>query len=125
MKTLQIDENEEKVLRVVLSKKEDSLHHFNLCTADYSTYPEIEPNEFVNIIFRLYKAGALTGLTFCGPKDEQHNCYFDITNEGRKYFDMKAVATKQKWFSGAIDFFKFLIPTIISILALLVSIFKE
>lgn len=114
----------EKVLEYLLEQKRDGQGRVYLAMNSYSAVSGITPEDFIERL-RALEHDELIKCFFNGVAAPKSICYVTVEPPTLTYFDDKKKTKRKRAFDGWIDFIKFLIPTAIAVLALLVSIFKE
>ena len=116
--------DKEKVLKNLLEQKRDGQGRVYLAINSYSAVPEIAPEDFIEQL-RVLEHDGLVQCSFNSVAAPKSICHVTAEPPALTYFDDKKKTKRKRIFDGWIDFTKFMIPTAIAVLALLVSIFKE
>lgn len=113
--------DEEKVLQYLLGQTRDGDGRFYLAMNNYSAAPDITPELFIEQL-RMLEHDGLIGCVFTARPSPKSTCHVTILTPALTYFEDKKKTKRKRIFNGWVDFIKFLIPTAIAVIALIVSI---
>lgn len=114
--------NKEKVIQYLNSCKRNANKIF-LGTNSYSAIENISIKEFIDILFQLQDESLLT-INAMHKKDGRSPCNLTITSNLINYFENKEIQNHKEHKRNLWEFVKWFVPTIISIIALIISILK-
>ncbi len=114
-----IETKTEKVIEY-LNSREIKENKIFLATKCYSDIKNISTKEFIEILFRLQERGLLT-LQFVSHKDGRSPCFITPTDSLKHYFEYEKEAKSIERNKAIIDYFKWIVPVIMSSVALLFS----
>lgn len=115
--------NKEKVLKYLLVQERDKTNpnRIYLGLNSYNSIKKLSKFDFASQLL-LLEENKLIKCDFRGRADASAPCFVHLLDSGLNYFTRKKSSILKRIFTGFWDFIKFLIPTILSLISLLIAI---